>query len=300
MSGSIRRIGFVGIGNMGWPMAANLVKAGFEVAVCDAVPGRAAQFAGEIGGRPAEDPAGAAREADAVVTILPTSQQVAEVAASLAPALAPGALVIDMTSGQPGTTREIAAMLSQRGIGMIDAPVSGGVPRARNGSLAIMLGGEEALLDRAEPVLKAMGTSLHRCGGIGAGQAMKALNNLSSAGTFLMGIEVLLIGQRFGLDPTKMVDVLNASSGMSDSSQRKFRQFVLSRRFDDGFALELMVKDLGIALEVGRQTATPTPLAALARELWAAALASLGPGNNHTAAAQLPETLAGEILGGNK
>ncbi len=300
MSGPIRRIGFVGIGNMGWPMAANLVKAGFEVAVCDAVPGRAAQFAGEIGGRPAEDPAGAAREADAVVTILPTSQQVAEVAASLAPALAPGALVIDMTSGQPGTTREIAATLSQRGIGMIDAPVSGGVPRARNGSLAIMLGGEEALLDRAEPVLKAMGTSLHRCGGIGAGQAMKALNNLASAGNFMLGVEVMLIGQRFGLDPSKMVDVLNASSGMSDSSQRKFRQFVLSRRFDDGFALELMVKDLGIALEVGRQTATPTPLAALARELWAAALASLGPGNNHTAAAQLPETLAGEILGGNK
>jgi 3-hydroxyisobutyrate dehydrogenase len=300
VSGPIRRIGFVGIGNMGWPMAANLVKAGFEVAVCDAVPGRAAQFAGEIGGRPAEDPAGAAREADAVVTILPTSQQVAEVAASLAPALAPGALVIDMTSGQPGTTREIAATLSQRGIGMIDAPVSGGVPRARNGSLAIMLGGEEALLDRAEPVLKAMGTSLHRCGGIGAGQAMKALNNLASAGNFMLGVEVMLIGQRFGLDPTKMVDVLNASSGMSDSSQRKFRQFVLSRRFDDGFALELMVKDLGIALEVGRQTATPTPLAALARELWAAALASLGPGNNHTAAAQLPETLAGETLGGNK
>ncbi len=300
MSGPIRRIGFVGIGNMGWPMAANLLKAGFEVAVCDAVPGRAAQFAGEVGGRPAGSAAEAAQDADAVVTILPTSAQVAEVAAALAPALSPGSLVIDMTSGQPATTREVAAELERRGIGMIDAPVSGGVPRARNGSLAIMLGGEEALLDRAEPVLKAMGTSLHRCGGIGAGQAMKALNNLASAGNFMLGVEVMLIGQRFGLDPAKMVDVLNASSGMSDSSQRKFRQFVLSRRFDDGFALELMVKDLGIALEVGRQTATPAPLAALARELWAAALASLGPGNNHTAAAQLPEKLAGESLGGNK
>jgi 3-hydroxyisobutyrate dehydrogenase len=110
----------------------------------------------------------------------------------------------------------------------------------------------------------------------------------------------MLIGQRFGLDPAKMVDVLNASSGMSDSSQRKFKQFVLSRRFDDGFALELMVKDLGIALEVGRQTSTPTPLAALCKEMWTAALASLGPGNNHTAGAQLPERLTGEILGGNK
>ena len=300
MSGPIRRLGFVGIGNMGWPMAANLVKAGFEVTVSDAVPGRAAQFAGEVGGRAAGGAAEAAQDAEAVVTILPTSAQVAEVAAAIGPALAPGSLVIDMTSGQPGKIREVAAELAGRGIGMIDAPVSGGVPRAKNGSLAIMLGGEEALLDRAEPVLKAMGTSLHRCGGIGAGQAMKALNNLASAGNFMLGVEVMLIGQRFGLDPAKMVDVLNASSGMSDSSQRKFRQFVLSRRFDDGFALELMVKDLGIALEVGRQTETPTPLAALARELWAAALASVGPGNNHTAAAQLPEKLAGEVLGGNK
>ena len=300
MSGPIRRIGFIGIGNMGWPMAANLVKAGFEVTVSDAVAGRATQFAGEVGGRAAGDATEAVRDAEAVVTILPTSAQVAEVAAAIGPALAPSSLVIDMTSGQPGKTREIAGALAERGIGMIDAPVSGGVPRAKSGSLAIMLGGEDALLDRAEPVLKAMGTSLHRCGGIGAGQAMKALNNLASAGNFMLGVEVMLIGQRFGLDPAKMVDVLNASSGMSDSSQRKFKQFVLSRRFDDGFALELMVKDLGIALEVGRQTATPTPIAALAKELWTAALASVGPGNNHTAGAQLPEKLAGEILGGNK
>jgi 3-hydroxyisobutyrate dehydrogenase len=300
VSAPIRSIAFVGIGNMGWPMAANLLKAGFEVTVCDAVPGRADQFAGEVGGRSATSASDTAKGVDAVVTILPTSAQVAEVAAELAPVLPAGSLVIDMTSGQPGKTREIAAELAGRGIGMIDAPVSGGVPRAKSGSLAIMLGGEEALLDRAEPVLKAMGTSLHRCGGIGAGQAMKALNNLASAGNFMLGIEVLLIGQRFGLDPAKMVDVLNASSGMSDSSQRKFKQFVLSRRFDDGFGLELMVKDLGIALEVGRQTTTPTPLAALVREMWAAALASLGPGNNHTASAQLPERLVGEMLGGNK
>jgi 3-hydroxyisobutyrate dehydrogenase len=301
MSGTpIRRIGFVGIGNMGWPMAANLVKAGFEVAVCDAVPGRSAQFTTDLGGEAVADPAAAAKGADAVVTILPTSKQVAEVAAQIAPALSSGALVIDMTSGQPARTREIAARLAERGVAMIDAPVSGGVPRAKSGDLAIMVGGEEAEIDRAEPVLKAMGTSIHRCGGIGAGQAMKALNNLSSAGTFLMGIEVLLIGQRFGLDPAKMVDVLNASSGMSNSSQRKFKQYVLNRRFDDGFALELMVKDLGIALEVGRETETPTPFSALCKEMWAAALASLGPGHNHTALAQLSEKLAGEILGGNK
>jgi len=300
MAAPLRKLGFAGIGNMGWPMAANLVKAGFDVTVCDATPGRAAQFTAEVGGKAAADAAAAAAGVDAFICIVPTSKQVAEVAAQVGPVLAKGALLVDMTSGQPAKTREIAAALAQRGIAMIDAPVSGGVPRAKTGDLAIMLGGEEADLDRAETVLKAMGTSLHRCGGIGAGQAMKALNNLSSAGTFLMGVEVLLIGQRFGLDPAKMVDVLNASSGMSNSSQRKFKQYVLNRRFDDGFGMELMVKDLGIALEVGRETNTPTPFSALCKEMWAAALAALGPGHNHTHAAMLSEKLAGETLGGNK
>lgn len=296
----IKRVGFVGIGNMGWPMAANLVKAGFDVAVCDAVPGRAAQFAGEVGGRAVADAAGAARGADGVVTILPTSAQVAEVAPALAEALAPGGLVIDMTSGQPGRTREIAAALAAKGIGMVDCPVSGGVPRAKTGELAIMAGGEDAALDRAEPVLRAMGTSIHRCGGVGAGQAMKALNNLVSAGGFLIAVEALLMGQRFGLDAGLMVDVLNASTGMNNSTQKKMRQFVLSRRFDAGFGLDLMVKDLSIALEVGRDSATPTPFAALCREMWAGAAAMLGPGQDHTAMAQLSERLAGETLGGNK
>jgi 3-hydroxyisobutyrate dehydrogenase len=162
-----------------------------------------------------------------------------------------------------------------------------------------MTGGEEADVDRAEPVLKAMGTSIHRCGPIGAGQAMKALNNLVSAGGYLMGIEALLIGQRFGLDPAKMVDVLNASSGMTNSSQKKFKEYVLSRRFDAGFGLDLMVKDLSIALEVGRETATPTPFSALCREMWAAAAAMLGPGADHTAMAKLSEHMTGTVLGGN-
>jgi 3-hydroxyisobutyrate dehydrogenase len=147
-------------------------------------------------------------------------------------------------------------------------------------------------------LLKAMGTSIHRCGGIGAGQAMKALNNLVSAGGFLIGIEALLIGSRFGLDPAVMVDVLNASTGMNNSTQKKFKQFVLSRRFASGFGLDLMVKDLSIALEVGRDTATPTPFAALCREMWASAANLLGPGQDHTAVAQLSEQLTGSALGG--
>ena len=285
---------------MGWPMAANLVKAGFDVTVCDVVPSRAASFATETGAKAAATPAEAAAGADCVVIIVPTSKQVGEAVEAMLPSLKPGMLVIDMTSGQPGRTREIAAMLEGHGVPMIDCPVSGGVPRAKSGQLAIMVGGPDAEIDRAEPVLKAMGTSVYRCGDIGAGQAMKALNNLVSAGGYLIGIEALLIGQRFGLDPTTMVDVLNASSGMNNSTQKKFKEYVLSRRFDAGFGLDLMVKDLSIALEVGRETTTPAPFSALCREMWLAAATTLGPGVDHTAVAKMLEQMTGTVLGGNQ
>jgi 3-hydroxyisobutyrate dehydrogenase len=300
MSAALKRIAFAGIGNMGWPMAANLVKAGFDVTVCDVVPGRAASFATETGAKAAATPAEAAAGADCVVMIVPTSKQVGEAVEAMLPSLKAGMLVIDMTSGQPGRTREIAAMLEGHGVPMIDCPVSGGVPRAKSGQLAIMVGGPAAEIDRAEPVLKAMGTSIYRCGDIGAGQAMKALNNLVSAGGYLIGVEALLIGQRFGLDPTTMVDVLNASSGMNNSTQKKFKEYVLSRRFDAGFGLDLMVKDLSIALEVGRETTTPAPFSALCREMWLAASTSLGPGVDHTALAKMLEQMTGTVLGGNK
>ena len=290
------RLAFAGIGNMGWPMTANLLKAGHDVVVTDISAERMARFVSEVGGHAAASPAEAASGADAFLCILPTSKEVAVVADAVLPALPEGALFLDMTSGNPSRTREIAARLATRGIRMVDAPVSGGVPRARSGELAIMLGGEAADIDAAEPLLRAMGTSLHRCGGIGAGQAMKALNNLVSAGGFLIGIEALLIGQKLGLEPGLMVDVLNASTGMNNSTQKKFRQFVLSRRFDSGFGLDLMVKDLSIAIEVGKEAGVPTPLAALTRELWAAAAAHLGPGEDHTAVAKLSERLAGQTL----
>jgi len=291
------RVAFAGLGAMGWPMAARLVGAGFDVAGFDAQPGRAGQFAAEVGGTAAADAGAAAHGAGIVITMLPTSTQVEAVLDAMRPALMPGTLVVDMTSGQPAVTRRLAEALAPAGVTLVDAPVSGGVPRARDGTLAIMAGGPDAALDRAELVLRAMGTTIHRVGGVGAGQAMKALNNLVSAGGFLIGVEALLIGQRFGLDPATMVDVLNASTGMNNSTQKKFKQFVLSRSFDAGFGLDLMVKDLGIALEVGRDTATPAPFAALCREMWASAAAMLGPGQDHTAVARLSERLAGQELG---
>ncbi|MDQ1081856.1 NAD(P)-dependent oxidoreductase [Pseudoroseomonas cervicalis] len=296
--GALRRIAFIGIGNMGWPMAARLVGAGFDVVVCDVAAERSARFATEVGGEAAADAATAARGADAVITILPTSKHVGQAIEAMGDALSPGALLIEMSSGVPTATRGFAEALTPRGVAMIDAPVSGGVPRARSGELAIMLGGEAADVARADAVLRAMGNNLTHVGGIGAGQAMKALNNLMGAAGFLIGVEALLIGQRFGLDPAQMVDVLNNSTGMNNSTQKKFKQFVLSRRFDAGFGLELMAKDVSVALEVAKETGTPVPFAALCREMWASAVGLLGPGMDHTAMAQFSEKLVGETLGG--
>jgi 3-hydroxyisobutyrate dehydrogenase len=294
--GAFKKVAFVGIGNMGWPMAARLVAASFNVAVCDAVPGRAEDFAAQVGGVAAKDAKAAAENADAVITILPTSQYVADVIGQIKPLLKSGALVIEMSSGIPSVTKRLAEELAAQGVAMIDAPVSGGVSRAKTGELAIMTGGEADALRHADPLLRAMGTTITEVGAIGAGQAMKALNNLVSAGGFLIGVEALLIGKSFGLSPEKMVDVLNASTGMNNSTQKKFKQFVLSRQFNSNFGLDLMAKDLGIALEVGKDGAVATPFAGLCRELWLAASASLGRGKDHTEIARFSESLAGQTL----
>ena len=297
---AIKRVCFVGIGNMGWPMAARLVRAGFEVAVTDAVAGRATAFVDQVGGKAVASLAEATKEADVIVTMLPTSVHVVSVVDEILPSLSSGKILLDMSSGAPAATQKIAGDLGAIGVSVVDAPVSGGVSRAVTGELAIMTGGEAAALDRIDPLLRAMGTTIHRIGPVGAGQAMKALNNLVSAGGFLMAVEALVIGQQFGLDPSVMTDVLNASTGMNNSTQKKLKQFVLSRRFDSGFSLDLMVKDLSIALEVGRNGSAPTPFSALCREMWASAASMLGKGQDHTAIAKLSEALAGVTLGNSK
>jgi 3-hydroxyisobutyrate dehydrogenase len=290
------KIGFIGIGNMGWPMAANLVTAGFTLAVADYRRIQAENFAQQVGGTAPDTLGELAAASDVIITMLPTSAAVGTVLKDVLPAMRPGTIVVDMTSGVPTETVSLAALVTEAGGAMIDAPVSGGVPRARTGQLAIMVGGEDAVVAKVEGVLKVMGPSILRTGGVGSAHAMKALNNLVSAGGFLVGIEALLIGQRFGLDPALMVDVLNVSTGMNNSTQKKFRQFVLSRSFDSGFGLDLMLKDVSIALGIARDTATPAPFSSLCRELSAAAQAMLGQGADHTELAKISERLVGDEL----
>jgi 3-hydroxyisobutyrate dehydrogenase len=296
-------IGFVGVGSMGWPMAALLHKAGYPLQIVDASADRAKEFVKEFGGTVAASNRALAAASDIIITILPTSaivQAVLEGPEGVLAGLRKDAVVVEMSSGVPTITRALAEQVAAAGAHMVDAPVSGGVPRAKTGDLAIMFGGSEAILERVRPALSCMGTSITRTGDVGSAHAMKALNNLVSAGGFLIGVEALMIGKRFGLDPSAMVDVLNSSTGMNNSTQKKFKQFVLSGQYNAGFGLDLMVKDLSIALGIGRDTNTPTPFSALCREMWASCAAMLGPGQDHTAIAKLTETLAGDTLSDKK
>lgn len=290
-------VGFIGVGNMGWPMAACLVKAGYTVNVNDFRREVANNFVQQVGGTAPDTLRQLAAGSDVVVTMLPTSVIVETVLGggddNIFAGMKPGTVIIDMTSGVPSMTQALAEKVASLGGVMIDAPVSGGVPRAKTGELAIMVGGDNAAIDKVMPVLSAMGTSVLRTGGVGSGQAMKALNNLVSTGGFLIGIEALLIGQRFGLDAGVMTDVLNAATGMNNSTQKKFRQFVLSRKFNAGFTMGLLAKDLSIALQVARETGTAAPMSALVREMIISAESIFGPNSDHTEMAKLCERLVG-------
>lgn len=293
-------VGFVGVGNMGWPMAACLVNAGFIVNIADARREVADNFVQQIGGFAPDTLAQLAGASDVIVTMLPTSVIVERVLSggddNLFAGMKPGTVIIEMSSGVPSHTQALAEKVAALGGIMIDAPVSGGVPRAKTGQLAIMVGGDEATIARMKPVLSAMGTSILRAGDVGAGQAVKALNNMVSTGGFLIGIEALLVGQRFGLDPGVMTDVLNAATGMNNSTVKKFRQFVLSRKFDAGFTMGLLAKDLSIAMQIGRETGTATPLSALVREMIVSAETMFGSGADHTEMAKWVEKIAGDEL----
>ena len=285
---------------MGWPMAACLANGGFPVLINDSRREVANNFVQQIGGTAPDTLRQLAEGSDVIVTMLPTSVIVERVLTggddNVFSGMKPGTVIIEMSSGVPSVTQMLAEKVAALGCVLIDAPVSGGVPRAKTGQLAIMVGGDNAAIDRVMPVLSAMGTSVLRTGGVGSGQAMKALNNLVSTGGFLIGIEALLIGQRFGLDPGVMTDVLNAATGMNNSTQKKFRQFVLSRKFDAGFSMGLLAKDLSIALQVGRETGTASPLSALVKEMIVSAEAKYGANADHTEMAKLCELLAGEEL----
>jgi len=293
------RIGFVGLGKMGQPMARHLARAGYRVLAHDLDATALARAREEAGAEAPGSLRVIAERCDAVITMLPDGHAVRAVtldAEGLLAGFAPGAVLIDMSSSSPVGTRELGERLAARDVRMIDAPVSGGVRKAEDATLAIMVGGEVQTIERCNPVLEAMGKQIFLTGALGSGHAMKALNNYVSAAGLAAAVEAVLAAARFGLDPGKVVDVLNASTGMNNSTLNKFHRFILSRAFDSGFSLDLMVKDLKTALEVAHSSGTPAPLAEACVAAWSEAQAALGPGLDHTAVARYWEQLAGTEL----
>ena len=276
------RIGFVGLGVMGAPMAGHLLAAGYPLTVHDLSAAAERRFAEA---HPAASIARAPRElaaqADVVITMLPNGEEVERVAlgeAGLVDRLAPGTLLLDTSSSEPWLTRRTAEALAARGIAMVDAPVSGAQAGAQSAQLVFMVGGDAAPVARVTPLLRCMGRALFHLGPLGAGHAMKCINNLITAMNFLATAEGLVIGKRHGLDPAAMNAVLNESTGMSWVTQNHVGQRILSRKFDDPFKLELMVKDIGIAMALAREAALPLPLSGLGQQLWNAALLDAGRG----------------------
>ncbi|MHB0964015.1 MAG: NAD(P)-dependent oxidoreductase [Gemmatimonadaceae bacterium] len=289
-------IAFLGLGAIGTPMARHLAIPGFSLSVWNRTPAKAAVFAAAHSARAAATPADAARGAAYVVTCLPTSREVEALLDGpdgLLAGLASGALLIDCTSGDPATSQRIAARCAERGIGFIDAPVSGGVVGAENGKLTIMVGGDAAMLERAMPVLKAMGEKIVHCGAVGAGDALKAVNNALLAVHIWSAAEGLLALSRAGVKPAVALDVINASSGRSNSSMNLFPERVLTRAFPRTFRLALLDKDVMIAAQVARDEKVPSPLIQLTAELFRAAHSALGEEADHVEAVKYLEQMAG-------
>ncbi len=291
MSNTTGTIGFIGIGAMGMPMAGHLAKAGLSLVVFDRDAARVKAFAQEHKVEAAAGLVELGRQCDTVITMLPDGKAVREVLCGagdkfedcVGAGLKRGALVIDMSSSSPVSTREVGALLDKRGVKLIDAPVSGGVKRAVTAELAIMVGGDAGALEACRPVLEKLGNQIFHAGPLGGGHAIKALNNYVSAAGLVAACEAVIAGQRFGLDPNVVVDVLNASSGMNNTTKVKVKAFMLNGKFNAGFSTGLMAKDLRTALEVAEAVKGPADMARHTVAMWNEAERKLGPGSDHTA-----------------
>lgn len=284
---------FLGLGAIGRPMARRLAGAFPQTVVWNRTAAVAEAFGREHGTRVAATAADAARDADIVITCLPTSQDVEAVLdAGLDDALRPGMVLLDCTSGDPATSRRIAARLAGRDVAFMDAPVSGGTIGAENGTLTIMCGGSEAVLDRVRPVLESFGSKIVHCGDIGAGHALKSVNNALLALHVLSTAEGLVALARAGVRADVALDVINASSGRSNASMNLFPERVITRAFPRTFRLALLDKDTRIAAGVARDERVFAPLLQLASELMTLARNELGEEADHVEAVKMIERWA--------
>lgn len=292
-------IAFLGLGAIGTPMARQIVQEQFTLAVWNRSGHKAADFAAKHGARHASSPADAANGASFIVTCLPTSADVEALLDGpdgLESGLQEDAVLIDCTSGDPATSVRIAARLARHGVGFLDAPVSGGVAGAEIGTLTVMVGGDAAVLKRAMPVMEAFGEKIVHCGPVGSGHALKAVNQAMLAVHIWSLGEGLAALARAGVKPAVALDVINASSGRSNTSQNLFPQRVLTRAFPRTFRLALLDKDVAIAARVLREQKVPSPMIQLAAELMSMAHRELGEEADHVEAVKVIERMAGEVI----
>ena len=278
-----QRIGFIGLGMMGMPMTTCLAKAGFQLFLADADAERLKQVQTSLNASALT--AESAGSLDVLITMLPNSTIVEAVLlgdSGWASMLAPHAVVIDMSSSEPARSRELGQKLAALDLRYLDAPVSGGVKRAVDGSLAILVGGDESVMQQCRPVLDAMGKNILHIGAAGAGHAAKALNNFVSAAGLMATVEALHVAKRFGIEPDVMVDVLNASSGGSNTSLNKAKQFMLSGTFGSGFSMQLMNKDLKIAKGLSDALDYPMLFGQSAIKVWNDVAQDATPATDHT------------------
>jgi 3-hydroxyisobutyrate dehydrogenase len=266
----LNTIAFIGLGVMGKLMAARLEKT-YRIRSYDLNGKGTCKSTRE-----------AAWGADAMITTLPDGDAVREAVFDALPSLRPGALVIDMSSSDPAGTRALGTALARNKVEMLDAPVSGARFKAKDGTLAIMVGGEKKAFLKALPALSRLGTEIFYVGPLGAGHAVKSLNNYLGAAGTLAGFEALLIAQKFGLDPKPMLEAINASTGRNSTTVRKIPQDVLTGAFASGFKLALMTKDVGIAAELARGLKVKVPFLKETLKHWRAAQKKLPRNADHT------------------
>lgn len=289
-------VGFVGIGKMGLPMATRIATHGYRLQAYDTSAAALAAICAVSGVQAANSLADIGRSCEVVILMLPDSAVVKKVLFGdkdgLAAHLKRGSVVIDMSSSNPSVTRELGPRLEAEGVGFIDAPVSGGVKRAVDGSLAIMAGGEPALIARVKPLFLTMGKAIIETGMLGSGHAMKALNNYVSAAGLLAACEALKVGADFGIAPDKIVAVLNAGTGRNNSTENKLMQFVVSGKFNSGFSLALMRKDINIATDLAKSVGADTLLGEVLLKSWTDAESKL-KGADHTEIYRMLEPAGG-------
>jgi len=286
------KIAFIGLGDIGEPMATHLARDPFDLVVWNRTSSKAEDFARNHKAKVAPTPAEAVSDAAVVITCLPSSVEVEAVLHGdngILDAMRKGSVLIDCTSGDPPTSRSIAAELGGRGVEFIDAPVSGGTSAAKAGTLTVMWGGEATVFERVRPVVEAFGKKIVHAGPVGSGDALKAVNNALLAVHILSTAEGLAILAKAGVDPKVALEVINASSGRSNSSENLIPQRVLTRAFPRTFRLALLEKDIAIAAVMAEDLHARTPVISLTAERFHEAREKLGETADHVEAVKMVE-----------